>query len=427
MFDQERFDLELKESVSKTFLKTVSAYSNYHDGRIVFGVTDRGQIVGLPSVKEDMARIENMINDSILPRPTFKMKIENHGGKQLLILDVRQGKDTPYYYKGHAYRRSDTSTAAVGREELKRLVLGGLNINYEATASDQQAIEFTVLESKMKEALGIEALSLDVIKTLELCGLDGKFRIAALLLGDRNESNLPGIDLIRFGKSINQILFRGTAAGVSLLSQYDYAVEIFERYYQYEEIIGFTRQEKQVIPKEAFREAVANALVHREWDVQGHIQIAMYDDRIEINSPGGLPFGMSEVNYLNEQLSIPRNPIIAGVFHRLGLIERFGTGIARIKDAYQASYRKPGFEIGEGNIKVILPVFQEAMPSLSQEEYQIYQIIREGGQMTRSELDQAAGFNKYKTIRTLNGLLEKEIILKYGQGPGTSYGLEGKR
>jgi len=423
MFQQERYNFELKESVTKTFLKTVCAYANYHNGRIVFGITDSGDVVGVSPVREEMLRIENQINDSIDPRPAYNLSIESRGKKRIVVLDVQRGKDTPCYYKGKAYKRSDTATVPVDRQELNRLVLSGMNLNYEATKSDKQDLEFKVLEKKMKAVLGIESLSLDILKTLELFSKEGYYNLAALLLSDKNDLGLPGIDMVKFGESINKFLFRGTAEGMSILSQFDYAVEIFERYYRYEEIVDFTRQEKQLIPKEAFREAIANALVHREWDVKAHIQIAMYHDRVEINSPGGLPFGMNEEDYLYEQVSILRNPIIAGVFNRLGLIERFGTGVARIMGEYQASYRKPKFKIGDRNIKVILPLHQESLPYLSADELVVYDLIRDNRELTRLEIDEKAGFNKSKTLRTINGLLEKEVVRKQGSGPGSYYTL----
>ena len=423
MFQQEQYNLELKESVTKTFLKTVCAYANYHNGRIVFGITDSGDVVGVSPVREEMLRIENQINDSIDPRPAYNLSIESRGKKRIVVLDVQRGKDTPCYYKGKAYKRSDTATVPVDRQELNRLVLSGMNLNYEATKSDKQDLEFKVLEKKMKAVLGIESLSLDILKTLELFSKEGYYNLAALLLSDKNDLGLPGIDMVKFGESINKFLFRGTAEGMSILSQFDYAVEIFERYYRYEEIVDFTRQEKQLIPKEAFREAIANALVHREWDVKAHIQIAMYHDRVEINSPGGLPFGMNEEDYLYEQVSILRNPIIAGVFNRLGLIERFGTGVARIMGEYQASYRKPKFKIGDRNIKVILPLHQESLPYLSADELVVYDLIRDNRELTRLEIDEKAGFNKSKTLRTINGLLEKEVVRKQGSGPGSYYTL----
>ena len=92
---------------------------------------------------------------------------------------------------------------------------------------------------------------------------------------------------------------------------------MFRQYYEYERIKGSTREKISLIPEEAFREAVASALVHRTWDIDSHVNIAMFQDRIRITSPGGLPRGVSEEEYLRGGISILRNPIIGNVFYRL--------------------------------------------------------------------------------------------------------------
>lgn len=110
---------------------------------------------------------------------------------------------------------------------------------------------------------------------------------------------------------------------------------MFDKWYQpYEAIVGFERVSRIQIPREAFRETVANAILHRRFDINGAVQISMYKDRIEVLSPGGLPEGISETAFLYSRLSLPRNLAIAEVFHRLRIIEKFGTGIDRIRSEY---------------------------------------------------------------------------------------------
>lgn len=100
------------------------------------------------------------------------------------------------------------------------------------------------------------------MKTLKLYSKDDYYTVAGELFADNHEVEFSGIDMVRFGKNINQILSRGILNQRSLLLQYDQAIELFERYYQYEEIEGYKRVKKERIPKEAFREALANAIVH---------------------------------------------------------------------------------------------------------------------------------------------------------------------
>ena len=424
MFEREKYDLEFKEKISRTFLKTVSVFSNYNDGKIIFGINDDGHVIGLETTDEECLKIENMINDSLDPMPDYKLELKDLEGKHIIILSVFKGTDTPYYYKGKSYRRSNTSTLEVERLELNRLVMAGINVDYEEKKSSKQDLNFRTLESKLKKIVGIESLSLDILKTLNLYNKDGYYTIAGELLSDESDRNFPGIDIVRFGKDINQILYRETLKNTSLLDQYDKTIEIFERYYQYEEIEGYDRVKKELIPREAFRESLANGIVHRLWDIQRHIQISMHKDRIEINSPGGLPIGISKEEYLKGNVSLLRNPIIAGVFYRLKFIEQFGTGVMRIRDEYRQSISKPKFEITENNIRIILPLVERDESNLSEDEVVIYNLLNAGVELSRGELDEKSGFSKSKTLRIVNKLVDKRIVQKIGGGPGTRYTLK---
>lgn len=421
---KEKFNLELKKEITKTFLKTVSAYSNYNDGQIIFGRDDNGDLVGIDHVEDECLRIENMINDSIDPAPSFKIEVEKIEEKTIIVLNVMKGRDTPYYYKGKAYKRSDTSTLEVDRFELRRLAIEGINMDHEEKRASSQSLNFNKLESKLKEKAGIENINLDILKTLNLYNKDGYYNIAAELLADDNNMEFSGLDIVRFGKDISQILYRETISKKSLLSQYDRAIEIFEQYYQYEEIEGYIRVKKELIPKEAFRESLANAIVHRVWDVNSYIQISMYEDRIEINSPGGLPQGISKDEYLYGNISILRNPIIAGVFYRLDIIEKFGTGITRINKEYANIISKPSFDISKNSICIRLPVIDINKLDLSEEEVFILNILKDEIELSRLGLDKKSGFNKSKTLRIINNLLDKNLVQKLGKGPGTTYRLK---
>lgn len=141
MFEREKYDLEFKEKITKTFLKTVSAFSNYNNGKIIFGISDYGDVTGLEATDEECLRIENMINDFLDPVPNYKLEIKDLDGKYIIILNIFKGKNTPYYYKGKAYRRSDAFTLEVDRLELNRLVMEGINIDYEEKKSLSQNLK----------------------------------------------------------------------------------------------------------------------------------------------------------------------------------------------------------------------------------------------------------------------------------------------
>ena len=194
---------------------------------------------------------------------------------------------------------------------------------------------------------------------------------------------------------------------------------MYRRYYQYELVDGALRTVRELIPEEAFREAIANALVHRQWDIAAHIRVSMFDNKIEVVSPGGLPQGLSEREYLEGQTSILRNPILGNVFFRLGIIERFGTGVLRIRESYRGSAAQPVFTISENTITIALPVLKSSL-DLPDNEADVYRIV-EGRMLPIGEIAKLAGFGKSKTHSILKSLVEKGFVEIVGTGRGTKY------
>lgn len=408
--------LEYKSDLTNSFLKTVSAYSNFGSGKIMFGIADDGTIIGMDNPDQQCLDIENKINDSISPKPDYSLSINRLNN--VITLEVAEGKYKPYFYKGKAYRRSDTSSVEVDHVELKRLTLEGNNLYFESLIGNDQNLNFSELERNLIEKLGITTCSNDTLRTLGLYTNDGHLNNAACLLADNNA--FPGIDIARFGNSIDEILDRERLINISILTQYDKAITIYRRYYQYEQISGIDRITIEKIPEKAFREAVANALVHRTWDINANIRILLFDNRIEISSPGGLPSGISENEYLNGNISTLRNPILGNVFFRLHYIEMFGTGIKRIMEAYKNYQNKPQFEIKDNSITVTLPILS-SITSVTTDENKVLEVLRVGMRYSSSELAAIMNWSKDKIIRTLNVLVAEGYVTKYGTGRSTKY------
>ena len=165
------------------------------------------------------------------------------------------------------------------------------------------------------------------------------------------------------------------------------------------------------IPEAAFREAIANALIHRVWDVDSQIRVLMFDDRIDIVSPGGLPSGITEEEYLSGKRSVLRNRNLANVFYRLGFVEIFGTGITRIK---------PDFEVSENAIKIVLPIF-EKNADLTEDEIVVYKLLSKTMLKPISEVAPYVPFGKSKTTKLLKEMRQKGVITVEGKGKGTKY------
>lgn len=408
--------LEFKETITNTFLKTVSAFSNYDGGTIFFGVDDDGNIKGLPDVKQACLDIENKINDSITPQPDYTLEVQNND--QTIKLTVKSGLQKPYLYKSKAYKRNDTATIEVDTLEFSRLVLDEKNIRFEELPCKDQELSFEILHRKLKETVRIENFDKDTLKTLNLYDDVNGFNNAAGLLADKN--HFPGIDIVKFGENISIIQKRSTFENISVLEVYEKAIDVFRDYYQYEVIQGADRKKMEKVPEAAFREAIANALIHRVWDVNSQIRVSMFDDRIEIVSPGGLPSGITEEEYLSGKLSVLRNRNLANVFYRLGFVEIFGTGITRIKQLYAESLIKPDFEVSENAIEIVLPIF-EKNADLTEDEIVIYKLLSKTMLKPISEVAPYVPFGKSKTIKLLKEMCQKGVIAVEGKGKGTKY------
>lgn len=408
--------LEFKETVTNTFLKTVSAFSNYDGGVILFGVDDDGNIKGLSNAKQACLDIENKINDSISPQPNYTLEIQNN--EQTIKLNVKSGLQKPYLYKSKAYKRNDTSTIEVDPLEFSRLVLEGKNIRFEELPCKDQKLSFEILQSNLKEKIQIETFNKDTLKTLNLYDDVNGFNNAAGLLADKN--HFPGIDIVKFGENISIIQKRITFENTSVLDIYEKALSVFRDYYQYEVIQGADRKMVEKIPEAAFREAIANTLIHRVWDVDSQIRVSMFDDRIEVVSPGGLPSGITEDEYLSGKLSVLRNRNLANVFYRLGFVEIFGTGITRIKQIYSEASVKPSFEVSENAIQIVLPIYEENA-NLTEDEKVVYKLLSRNMLKSMSEIAPYISFGKSKTTKLLKNMEQKGVIAIEGKGKGTKY------
>ncbi len=415
---KENRNLEFKKEVTNTFLKTISAFSNYDGGTILFGVDDSGSVIGLDDIAQKCLDIENRINDSITPQPDYSISIIEAG--RIISLKVNSGNNTPYLYKSKAYKRNDTATIEVDDFEMRRLILKGENKEYEELPSIDQDLSFDYLSREFVKKTGIKSFNTDVLKTLNLYSDRSGYNNAAAILADNN--CFPGIDIARFGETINIFIKRKTLEKQSILKSYYDSLEIYRDYYQYEEIDGIYRKSVETIPEEAFREAVANAIVHRTWDVKAHIRVSMFDDRIEIVSIGGLPDGISEKDYMEGKMSILRNPILANVFHRLELIEKFGTGIKRILHSYAESQSKPAFIVSENYIQVTLPLIKKQL-DLTNDEIKVYELLSKNIKKSISEIMSSSSldFGKSKTTEILKKLESRGMVIIEGNGRATKY------
>lgn len=414
--ERESKKLEYKEKITNTFLKTVSAYANYDGGIVIFGVTDDLKQIGIENPVEACLQIEDKINDSIDPNPSYNLEIDRK--TNTIKLEVSPGINKPYFYKSKAYKRNDSSTIEVDKIELRRLIMEGDNTTFDSLVSTKQDLNFSILEKSLKNELGIKEFDIDILKTLQLYKDNEGYNNAANLLSDNN--SFIGIECIRFGKNENEIMDRETYENFSIIEQFNKCMNIFNKYYEIEVIDGKSREKIHTIPEIAFREAIANAIIHRTYDVNSTIKVKMFEDHIEIISPGSLTFGISEEDYKKGKISVLRNPIIGEVFYRLKYIEKLGTGIQRINNLYKEIASKPEYIVSDNYISVKLPCVNKIIDLNDAEEF-ISKLLENGKKLSRAEIEKYANLGKDKTIRILNSLTKKKAIVRTGTGRNIKY------
>lgn len=368
------YDKKVKLEVRKpkSWLKSISAFANTNGGYLIFGIEEDNTVVGLEDYKKDSEVISENIKEKIDPFLDFDLSIENIDGKYIIILNVKSGKKTPYYMVDNgsriAYVRIGNQSVPANSNELYRLTLKGSNLSFDelSTDIDIKNASFSKLRS-MYYYITKREFQDSYLESFGLVEENGKLTNAGALFADERFVYQSRIFCTRWNgfnkangkmEAIDDQEFEG-----SILYLFQNAEDFVSRNSKKMWKKGTTyRIEYPDYPKYAVREAIVNAIIHRDYTVRGsEIHIDIYDDRLEITSPGGMVDG-SFINDrdVNNIISKRRNNIIADVFDKLDLMERRGSGLKKILDYYEASenYYKVKNVIFDSNpydFRVVLP------------------------------------------------------------------------
>ena len=362
---------KIERNKPKSWLKSVSAFANGEGGTLIFGISDDNEIIGLTNAEDDAEFISETIKTKLDPIPTIDLKFKELNGKKLIFLYVNEGQETPYYYIGDkqrlAYIRIGNESVVADRIQLKQLVMKGSGRTYDSLPSSYKFgnMAFTKLKSVHYKRL---QRSFEDSEFVSWGILDeaGKLTNAGALLADDSPMRQSRIFCTRWngltmtnglGEAIDDIELEG-----SVIGQLQDAVTFIrnnshKRWWKEND----HREELPDYPERAVTETVANAIIHRDYMQMGsEIHVDMYDDRLEIYSPGGMMDGKL-IQQLNP-LTVPskrRNPLLADFFSRLGLMERRGSGMKKIIDAYKqyehlTTYHAPEFNSNSSEFHVTL-------------------------------------------------------------------------
>lgn len=344
----------LEERRPKSWLKSVSAFANGIGGALIFGVTDNEELIGLSDSKDVSEKISEIIKTKMDPIPQVIMEIHEEAGNEFVILRVPSGIETPYYYIGEgnrtAFVRVGNQSIPVGTIALKRLVLYGSNKTYDSLTSQYKYADFafTKLRSVYRKRVGQDLEESD-FTSFGLTDVNGMLTNAGALLADDSPirhsrlfcTRWYGIDKASgVMEAIDDKEFSGSL--VTLLQSGEEFVKNNSKKRWKKTANG--RLEMPDYPERAILECIVNALIHRDYlDMGSEVHIDMYDDRLEIYSPGGMYDGSFVQNLDTDRIpSRRRNPIIADIFNRMNYMERRGSGFKKIKGDYhkEANYKE---------------------------------------------------------------------------------------
>lgn len=380
LFSGESVNVEYKVTVPKDsakYMKTVVAYANGRGGIIIFGVDDKTlEVVGMDTdiIFQTMDAITNAISDSCEPTIIPDITLQTVEDKTVIVVEIFPGKMRPYYIKSKGmvsgtYVRSAGTTRPVADYMLKELILEGQNRYYDCEICEDLTVTSEDIEHLCAEMKATAIRNtLTEGEKLKIRDVTQNVLISWGILAEKDGAVVPTnayallTGQARFQPIIQCAVFKGKDRAYfvdrrefegSIQDQMEAAYQyVLEKINRGMRIQGMYRQDRYELPVDSVREMIANSVAHRSYLEPGNIQIALFDDRLEVTSPGMLLNGVS-IKKMKEGYSKPRNRAIASAFAYMKIIEKWGSGIPRIlRECSEYGLPEPEFIDFDGDFRV---------------------------------------------------------------------------
>lgn len=434
-YESER--IEYKSQMLEDLYKEVIAFANTDGGVIYIGIDNEGNLTGIDDVDETYTRLTNGIRDAIAPDVTMFVRYVLQDNKVIRI-EVGEGSYKPYYLKAKGikptgvYVRQGASSVQASPDQIRRMIKESDGDNYEDSRSLDQDLTFSAAETAFQR-YGVE-FSIEKYRVLGITQND-IFTNLALLLSDQCHHTTK----IAVFKDEFCTEFRDSKEfGGSVFKQFEDSVTYLALCNRTASTIkGVVRTDKKDYPEEAIREALLNAIVHRDYSFSGSIIINVNDSKMEFISLGGLLPGLSTED-IRIGVSQPRNKKLAEVFHRLRLIESYGTGIRRIFKLYENCPIQPVIEVTANAFKIVLPnmnacgavaervpeAAEKAPVAITPQMKTVLDYLAEYGEMTDEDLQELLNIKKTRAYLLARQMNENGLIDIIGRGAGKKYKLK---
>jgi ATP-dependent DNA helicase RecG len=432
--------VEFKASFNDEALETIGAFANAAGGALFIGVEPTGATCGVSVGRKTLEDWANRIQDATDPRLQPSMTREEHNGKTIVVIRVEPAAAGPVSVRGRFFRRVGRTNQRMSHEEIVQRLLSASGASWDASAEPQATWEdldkaairkyVATIRQTGRRPIPARTSGREFLQKLDLLIGEKPTRAALLLFGKTPTRFYPSafVKLGRF-RTPTVILDDREVLG-TLPNQIEETLAwLRERLQTRFEITGRARREVVwEYPLEALREAVINAVCHRDYLGGANIQVRLYDDRLEIWNPGGLPATLKPADLLRDHDSIPRNPKIASAFFFAGLIEQWGTGTLRMATALrQAGFPDPEFDAGTvGRFRVIVrqDPFTETFLrglGLSNRQLQAVAFIRQHGEITNRDYRELANLSDEAARKEIQQLRDRGILEAVGKGRSTAY------
>jgi len=429
--------VEFKPSLSQTdkIMESVSAFSNTKGGIVIIGVSDKGEVLGVDIGKKTIESLANRIKQSTDPMvyPSIRVEEINDIDKQVVVIEVEEGKQKPVLASGRAYRRVGKSNQKLGYEEIRNLALQTSKVYWDRRGCedaglddiDEEKVRWFLRRARYERRLELDPETpireaLDKLELLE----EGKLTNAAILLFGENPQRFfiqSETRCARFKGAKPLEFIDMKVFGGNIIDQREDALEFVKEHIKlHAEIKGTEREEKWEYPIEAIREAITNAICHRDYEISANVQVRIFDDRIEIWGCGLLPEPLTVEDLKREHKSILRNPQIGKSFFLIKFIEQWGTGTNRmIEQCLEHDMPEPLFEEVVGDFVVTFRrynITEEILNELNKRQRKAIEYLLTQKRITNKEYRELnPDISDRTALNDLNELVDKGIIVAKGE------------
>ena len=437
--------VEFKEAFDNRTVETAVAVTNTKGGHIIIGVSDQGIKKGVQIGKETLSSWANQISQGTQPRIIPEVESLEIEDKPIAVIQIKEFPIKPVSTKGRCYLRVGNSNRLMTPQDIAEMHLHSTGASWDKTPVpgvtmddiDPEKIKRYIRRSKDtgRRDVGDDEKPSEILKKLELIE-EGKLTWAALLLFRNEAKRLLSQGSIHCGRFKEEIIvIDDRMIEVTIVEQIDEAMDFIRKNINVKFVITGRPQREEVwdYPLEALREALINAVCHRDYTIPSNTEVRIYDDNLTIWNPGGLPLGITMEELFEPHKSILRNKGIGAVLYDIGLIEQWGSGISKMQNlCTNAGIPQPIFKEYQQGFQVEFrkDIYTEEYLhklGLNERQQKAVHHVKTTGKITNQELRELTGVVIRTASRDLEDLVRKGVLMKMGKtGRSTHYVLTRK-